>query len=157
MAFEGDFLFCKLNINRECNVVDARLARCRRARSSSDVLTFQAVDNRTAHDGNLVFGFLDKQAGLNMTDGHIEGELDDVTFLPFTGYVQVGRLAIYLHAITVAPIGLMQFDGSKILRLLHFNTYFAVPWIICGLLNFKVLQFQSVLAVKIDVERLTRC
>ena len=49
--------------------------------ASLDVLTFQAIDNRSTHDGNLVLGFLNQRIGLDETRTHLEVDVNHVALL----------------------------------------------------------------------------
>ena len=106
-----------LDIVVESYVVDAI--------ATLDVLTFQAIDNGSAHNSHLILGFLDQGISLDETGAHVETEFDDVAFLPLARDCKVGFLAIHLDAVFVAPIGLVQDDGGELLGFLDGELDFA--------------------------------
>ena len=107
-----DFLLCQLDVGRQCNVVDAMPV--------ADVFALQAIDDGSAHNGNLVLGFLNQGIGIYQAGAHVKVELNGVAFLPFAGEgdgrqatVHSGRLAIDGERIRGAPVGDVEHDSVE--------------------------------------------
>ena len=101
-------------------------------------MSFQTIDDGTAHDGNLVLGLLDQRVSLNKTWTHVEVEFDNVALLPFACDAEVGILAIHLYRIFVTPVGLMQLNGLQVLCLLDGKGNLSVPRVVGRLFHFQV-------------------
>ena len=149
MAFNRYFGFLELNIRWDSNIVYAI--------TSLNVLTFQTVDDRTAHDSNLVLCLLNQRIRLHETGLHREFEFDDVALLPLARLAQVfsqDGLAVQSQLHAGRPSGNVHADAFQRLGFLDSQRDVSVPGIVGRLFYLEILGLERILAVEVHPQRI---